>query len=157
MDAGPQAESRSLSDYAMAAGTTAMNAQRLLRALKLQRPVLLEGSPGVGKTSLVAALAKACGNPLVRINLSEQTVVVDIQQYLRTQQDFDCDITDVNVLSWTGHYRFVWNRSPCGGGQGRGVCMARWAPVGCVEGRSLGSPGRGKLHSIVSNYNTELF
>ncbi|XP_011610045.2 midasin isoform X2 [Takifugu rubripes] len=75
---GPQAESRSLSDYAMAAGTTAMNAQRLLRALKLQKPVLLEGSPGVGKTSLVAALAKACGNPLVRINLSEQTDITDL-------------------------------------------------------------------------------
>ncbi|KAM3861280.1 midasin [Diretmus argenteus] len=75
---GPQNESRNLPDYAMAAGTTAVNAQRLLRALKLQKPVLLEGSPGVGKTSLVAALAKASGNHLVRINLSEQTDVTDL-------------------------------------------------------------------------------
>jgi len=55
-----------------------MNAQRLLRATKLNKPILLEGSPGVGKTSLVGALAKASGNILVRINLSEQTDITDL-------------------------------------------------------------------------------
>ncbi|XP_060128572.1 midasin isoform X2 [Zootoca vivipara] len=75
---GPIYQKKNVSDYALNAGTTAMNAQRLLRALQLHKPILLEGSPGVGKTSLVAALAKASGNCLVRINLSEQTDVTDL-------------------------------------------------------------------------------
>ncbi|XP_040839706.1 midasin isoform X2 [Ochotona curzoniae] len=75
---GPVFHRNNITDYALNAATTAMNAQRLLRATKLNKPILLEGSPGVGKTSLVAALAKASGHTLVRINLSEQTDITDL-------------------------------------------------------------------------------
>lgn len=64
--------------FALHAPTTALNAMRVLRGMQVHKPILLEGSPGVGKTSLVAALAQASGNPLVRINLSEQTDLVDL-------------------------------------------------------------------------------
>lgn len=56
------------------APTTASNTLRLLRGLQLNKAILLEGSPGVGKTSLVIALAKATRHKILRINLSDQTV-----------------------------------------------------------------------------------
>lgn len=56
------------------APTSAVNTLRLLRGLQLNKAILLEGSPGVGKTSLVTALAKATRNRVLRINLSDQTV-----------------------------------------------------------------------------------
>lgn len=64
--------------FAMHAPTTKLNLMRVARALQIDRPILLEGSPGVGKTTLVAALANACGRPLTRINLSDQTDLMDL-------------------------------------------------------------------------------
>ena len=64
--------------FAFEAPTTKLNAMRVLRALQVQKPILIEGSPGVGKTTLIAALARACGKPLTRINLSEQTDLMDL-------------------------------------------------------------------------------
>lgn len=66
------------SNFNLEAPTTLNNALRIVRALQLQKPVLLEGSPGVGKTTLVTALASAIGMPLTRINLSEQTDIMDL-------------------------------------------------------------------------------
>ncbi|KAJ6780716.1 hypothetical protein PWT90_02324 [Aphanocladium album] len=67
-----------LADFAFHAPTTRRNTMRVVRALQMHKPILLEGSPGVGKTSLVAALAHACGRPLTRINLSDQTDLMDL-------------------------------------------------------------------------------
>ncbi|KAM3464140.1 hypothetical protein NHJ6243_002673 [Beauveria neobassiana] len=67
-----------LAEFAFHAPTTRRNTMRVVRALQMCKPILLEGSPGVGKTSLVAALAHACGQPLTRINLSDQTDLMDL-------------------------------------------------------------------------------
>ncbi|KAI4269724.1 MAG: hypothetical protein LQ337_007113, partial [Flavoplaca oasis] len=64
--------------YSLQAPTTRRNAMMIARALQLARPILLEGNPGVGKTTLVAAIAQACGVPLTRINLSDQTDLMDL-------------------------------------------------------------------------------
>lgn len=57
--------------FSFNAPTTLFNTLRLLRGMQLNKAILLEGSPGVGKTSLVMALAKATGHKLFRVNLSD--------------------------------------------------------------------------------------
>ena len=64
--------------YSLQAPTVTSNSMKVIRALQLRRPVLLEGSPGVGKTTLVTALAQSIGVPFTRINLSDQTDLMDL-------------------------------------------------------------------------------
>ena len=64
--------------YSLQAPTVMANSMKIMRALQIRKPVLLEGSPGVGKTTLVAALAHSIGVSLTRINLSDQTDLVDL-------------------------------------------------------------------------------
>jgi len=74
---GPQALPYDL-NFNLSAPTTGSNLRRVLRAMQISKPILLEGSPGVGKTSLISAFAAASGHRLVRINLSEQTDISDL-------------------------------------------------------------------------------
>jgi len=57
---------------------TRSNLLQLFRALQVDKPILIEGHPGVGKTSLVTALANKLGHKIRRINLSEQTDLLDL-------------------------------------------------------------------------------
>ncbi|CAM1297592.1 MDN1 (predicted) [Pycnogonum litorale] len=64
--------------FTFQAPTTNSNLTKVMRALQVQKAILLEGSPGVGKTTLISALAAVAGHKLVRINLSEQTDISDL-------------------------------------------------------------------------------
>jgi MoxR-like ATPase len=65
-------------EYVLNAQITSLNLGRILRAMQLPRAILLEGPPGVGKSSLIANLAALTGHTLVRINLSEHSELSDL-------------------------------------------------------------------------------
>lgn len=89
------AESAPDPQFVMDAPTTVANSVRIARGLQVSKPILLEGSPGVGKTTLVASLARALGKPLTRINLSEQTDLTDL-----FGSDVPVEGGDVGQFAW---------------------------------------------------------
>ena len=66
------------SNFSFEAPTTRINTMRVMRSLQLPKPIMIEGDPGVGKTALITAIAEIVGTPLTRINLSEQTDLMDL-------------------------------------------------------------------------------
>ncbi|XP_055839231.1 midasin [Episyrphus balteatus] len=89
------------------APTTKKNLFRLLSALSLSKPVLLEGPPGVGKTSIVESLAHAIGYNVVRINLCEHTDLADL---FGTDLPAEDNIDDPESKNTIGS--FVWRDGP---------------------------------------------
>ncbi|KAI5703701.1 hypothetical protein M8J75_015055 [Diaphorina citri] len=74
-----QADMKGTELFSFKTPTTHSNLIKILRAMQLpHKAILLEGSPGVGKTALLKALAEVTGHQLTRINLSEQTDVCDL-------------------------------------------------------------------------------
>ncbi|KAL0222135.1 hypothetical protein RCL1_001989 [Eukaryota sp. TZLM3-RCL] len=64
--------------FVLTVPTSFSNAVRVARALSLNKPILIEGPPGAGKTSLVTALGTLTGNPTIRINFSEHSDMMDL-------------------------------------------------------------------------------
>lgn len=97
VDFGPVPQS--LGNIHLKVPTTAINSMRIARGLQVDKSLLLEGSPGVGKTTLISALASMIGFPLLRINLSEQTDIEDL---------FGCDVP----LVGSNEMQFGWRDAP---------------------------------------------
>lgn len=67
-----------VSKYSTSTEKTRQNLEKVMRALQLDKSVLLEGMPGVGKSSMIEYIAAMTQNKLTRVSLSEQTDIVDL-------------------------------------------------------------------------------
>ncbi|XP_021695635.1 midasin [Aedes aegypti] len=114
IDLNPEQRDRK-TEFLFSAPTTQKNLFRLLSALSLDKAILLEGPPGVGKTSLVENLARAAGFAIVRINLCEHTDLADL-----FGTDLPADDHSLEIAEEEDHHTqkasklgsFVWRDGP---------------------------------------------
>ncbi len=70
-------------------------------SLAIERPLLLKGEPGTGKTLLAASIAEAVGRPLIRWNIKSTTKAIDglyiydTVQRLNDSRFGDGDVADI--------------------------------------------------------------
>jgi len=99
-------------------------------AIRMRRPLLLEGDPGVGKTALAQALADVVGAELVRLSCYEG---IDASQALY-DWDFPRQLLHLRAAEGGGDERSVYDRRrSLSGWQKAGVAaraLAGLAPAG---------------------------
>ena len=54
------------------------NLLKIIRGMFIKKPILIEGSPGIGKTTIVQNLFKKLNKKIHRVNLSEHTDMIDL-------------------------------------------------------------------------------
>ncbi|KHJ98128.1 ATPase family protein, partial [Oesophagostomum dentatum] len=86
--------------FSLRAPTCVSNFYRIARGLLINKPILLEGAPGCGKSSTVMALAQLTGHPITRLNLSDQTDLSDLFG------------SDVPIVTDDGSISFRWEDGP---------------------------------------------
>ena len=64
--------------YSVQESVVRSNLKIILQGLSLDKAIMLEGPPGVGKTSLIQFLARKVGVKFYRVNLNEQTDMIDL-------------------------------------------------------------------------------
>ncbi|KAL4485768.1 hypothetical protein ABPG72_012308 [Tetrahymena utriculariae] len=64
--------------YSISSLKTQSTLEKIVRGLQLDKSILLEGMPGVGKSSVIEYIAAKTQNKLTKISLSEQTDIVDL-------------------------------------------------------------------------------
>lgn len=97
-------------DFKFTAPTTKSNLFRLVSAMSLHKAILLEGAPGVGKTSLIENVAGAIGYEMVRINLCEHTDLADLFGTDQPSDDNSLTTKADNATPTLGS--FVWRDGP---------------------------------------------
>ena len=91
--------------YSLNSKSTIENVQRIMRCLLMDNPIMLEGSPEVGKTSIIETLGKLTRNKVIRINLSEQT---DLSELFGA----DLPTSETDKENNTQTQKFCWRDGP---------------------------------------------
>ena len=116
-------------------------------ALQMERPLLLEGEPGVGKTEVAEALARRARPPLVRLQCYEG---IDATQALY-DWDYPRQILHLRALEAAGDVVDVEkaeSRCSTSGSCSRGRCCGRCAEAPRGAARRRDRPGRRRVRGV---------